>query len=570
MYFMVSPYLKRKTQAVPQVSVEAKDLLKVIYKKQNQAREESDEVPKIRVSELISKMSFYYEKIRNSVDYNEEYLLRKNAIERILKRQLVIESIVKTSKSEGLAKHLLVELIRAGYLPNNKVPETKKKEVAKIIEKYIKLRNCSLPKISESLNLSNSSKNSKSEKKNLEKRRELNNWIIAMAASELEGNLGGDVVKETLVKNLFQYLTKNIKLSRDSKYQKDLEIQIYLSIHRNFLKFDEDMLGFILLQYFNGEWRDPTDEEIVKIGKSINSQREVINKQLNHPLAKKIDKIVSKYGVFYSILKDIMEEDPVYFYNTINNKPDLFTDLVKKNFNKRFNESRSKLWRAATRSIIYIFLTKSIFVLLLEIPATRWLGEPLDLIPLIINIAFPPFLLFLAVFFIRISDDENMKKVIEGVNEITFKDKQRNEPIYLTPPSPRGRISGFIFNTLYAITFLISFGAVIWILDLIGFNWVSIIIFLFFLAFVSFFAIRIKKTTRELIIVESRENILTFFLDFFSIPIIAVGKWLSQRFSRLNVFVFVLDFIIEAPFKVFVEIAEEWTRYVKERKDEIV
>jgi hypothetical protein len=38
----------------------------------------------------------------------------------------------------------------------------------------------------------------------------------------------------------------------------------------------------------------------------------------------------------------------------------------------------------------------------------------------------------------------------------------------------------------------------------------------------------------------------------------------------VNVFVFILDFIIEAPFKIFVEITEEWTKYVKERKDDIV
>ena len=53
-------------------------------------------------------------------------------------------------------------------------------------------------------------------------------------------------------------------------------------------------------------------------------------------------------------------------------------------------------------------------------------------------------------------------------------------------------------------------------------------------------------------------------------PIVATGKFLSEKFSRVNVFVFIMDFIMEAPFKAFVEIAEEWTKYVKERRDEIV
>jgi len=49
-----------------------------------------------------------------------------------------------------------------------------------------------------------------------------------------------------------------------------------------------------------------------------------------------------------------------------------------------------------------------------------------------------------------------------------------------------------------------------------------------------------------------------------------IGKWLSSNVSKVNIFIFVFDFIIEAPFKVLVEVAEDWTRYVKERKDNMV
>ena len=87
---------------------------------------------------------FYYEKIRNSVDYEEEHLLRKNAIERILRRQIIIEGVIKESKSENIAKHLLAELIRAAYLPNNQIPESKIDEVSHVITKYIKLKKFAL------------------------------------------------------------------------------------------------------------------------------------------------------------------------------------------------------------------------------------------------------------------------------------------------------------------------------------------------------------------------------------------------------------------------------------------
>ncbi len=142
----INPTLSRKEETVLSLNENAKKLFQVIYREQNKPEIEED-VPKIRVSELISRLAFYYEKIRNSVDYKEDYLLRRSAILRILKRQVIIEAPLKILKPEDMAKNLLIELIRAGYLPNNKLPETKIFELAPVIEKYLKLRQESLPKL---------------------------------------------------------------------------------------------------------------------------------------------------------------------------------------------------------------------------------------------------------------------------------------------------------------------------------------------------------------------------------------------------------------------------------------
>jgi hypothetical protein len=175
----------------------------------------------------------------------------------------------------------------------------------------------------------------------------------------------------------------------------------------------------------------------------------------------------------------------------------------------------------------------------------------------------------LVVLLTRIPSDDNTAKIIAGIEEITFAEKKKQEAIILRRADKRGKITSAVFGILYFITFFLSFGAVIFGLDKIGFTWVSIIIFLFFLALVSFFSIRIRRGVRESIVVESKENIFSFFLDFFYTPIIAAGKWLSEKFSQVNIFVFILDFIIEAPFKIFVEITEDWTKYVKERRENI-
>ncbi len=564
---MVSPNISRKSGDSLTLTENAKRLFQVIYNDKNKKEEIDEDIPKIKVSVLISKMAFYYEKIRNSVDYKEEYLLEKNAIERILKRQIVIEGVMKESKSEEISRHLLTELIRAGYLPNNKIPEEKQDEIAQIIEKYLKLRNYSLARVRPSERFIK--KDIAKAKDEMGEKSAINNWIIALLAGEIEENLGIDKIKKTVVNGMYEILVKNIKLPSNLPYEKDLEIQIYLGIYRNLLKFDKDMLSLILFKYFNSKWKKPTNEEIAKIAQNITALKEAVDKQLSHPLTGQLNRIIGRYTVFFTILTEVIEEDPVGTYDSIKNDPKAFPRKIKNICNKKYKKIKSKLWRSAVRSIIYIFLTKSILAIILEVPATKWFGEEVNPVSLGINIGFPAFLLFLIVLFTKVPSDKNTGKIIEGIDEITFTENERKKPFILRQPVKRGKLINIFFGVTYAITFFISFGLVVWALSKIYFSWVSIIIFLFFLAFVSFFSLRIRKGVREYILLPPKENLFSFVADFFYVPITAAGKWLSEKFSRINVFVFFLDFIIEAPFKIFVEIADQWTRYVRERKEEI-
>jgi len=548
----LNPTISRKEEVIFTPNENAKKLFQVIYHEKNKPEEDND-APKIKVSELISRLAFYYEKIRNSVDYKEEYLLRKNSILRNLKRQIVIEGSLKTVNAEEVAKNLLVELIRAGYLPNNKLPETKIGEIAAVISKYLGLRLLGLPKIADE-----------------KARNKIGKWIFTLAAAEIEEKLNVNPVMQTAIGNIYELLSEHIALPGVSVYQSDREIQIYLSIHRIFMKFDNDMLEFLLLKYYNANWVKAGDQEIKYLADRLEAIKSEIGAQMNHPLAAQLNKIINRYAVYFTILNDVVSDDPVGVYESFKSDPKTFSRLVKKFAQKRYHEAKVKLRRAAIRSIIYIFLTKMVLAFILEVPVTLWMGEVLNYNSLAINITFPPLLLFLIVLCTRMPSEANTQKIVQGVEEIVFKEKERKEPIVLRQPLKRGQGISATFAVIYAITFFITFGLVIYFLDKIHFTFVSIIIFLFFLTLVSFFSLRIRKVAREMYIVESRENIFSFIIDFFYVPIIEVGKWLNEKFSRINFFVFVLDFIIEAPFKIFVDIAEEWTKYVKERKEEII
>jgi len=84
---------------------------------------------------------------------------------------------------------------------------------------------------------------------------------------------------------------------------------------------------------------------------------------------------------------------------------------------------KSQLWRSGWRSILYIFLTKSVFAVLIEVPAVRWLGEELNYVSLSINIIFPAFLLFLIILLTRKPTSKNLDRVVEGIQELTYAEK---------------------------------------------------------------------------------------------------------------------------------------------------
>lgn len=552
---MLNPTLstkKNNTETLPTVDERTKKLFQAVYAEQNKAAVEDENVPKIKVSALISKMSFYYEKLRNTVEYKDEHLHRKNAIERILKREIIIQGVYQEVKAQEVAKHLLSELISAAYLPNNELPETMINDIASVIGKYLKFRRQAIGNYKED-----------------EKKKEFTRWILATLAAEIEELLGLSAVTENIVAYMYQVALNNIVLSEDSKYAKDKEIQIFLSIYRVYLKFDRDMLGHILLKYFVSGWSNASDEKIAQLAGQLDELLPAINQQIDHPLAKKIDQIITRYNVMFTILKDVIEDDPVGSYNNLKNDPKAFSNSIKRLCEKRYKATNSKLWTAAIRSILYIFITKSVLVFILEAPVTMLLGEQINPGALAINIAFPPVLLFLIVMFTKVPSEENTKKIIEGISEIIFEEKNRKEPFKVRDPvKTKSKLIAF-FNIAYALTFFVSFGFVVWILQAVNFNYISILIFLFFLALVSFFSMRIRRRVRELVIIERKETLFRFLSDFFYTPVITTGKWLGERFSKINVFMFFMDFIIEAPFKIFVEVAEEWAKYVKERREEI-
>ena len=81
---------------------------------------------------------------------------------------------------------------------------------------------------------------------------------------------------------------------------------------------------------------------------------------------------------------------------------------------------------------------------------------------------------------------------------------------------------------------------------------------------------RLRSNAKELVMLSSKEGLLMILFDFFTLPVLRVGQWISRNTSKFNVLLFILDFIIEAPFKVLIEVAEEWVSFQRRKKEEII
>lgn len=575
---MVSPNLVRNKVKEDKIQLnnEMRKLFQVIYSENNKPGVDDSDLPKIRVSSLVSRLAFIYEKARNAIEYEDEHLLRKSAIFRILKRQIVIEGVIRQAENKEIARHLLTEIIRAGYLPNNKIPETKIDEVAFILEKFMFLKEALSVEIGKSFSFRSDISETKDK---IKEKNFLINWIIILAACEIEDNLSSETVsvKRVVVANMFDFLSKKIKLPPElEKFEKDKEIQIYLGVARNYLKLDEDTLSFVLFKYYNSFWNklDKTralnsedKEKISAIAKNFSLLKKQIESDIKHPLKKELSKITRTYSLYFNVLVESIEKDPLGLYADVQRGEKAYIASIKKVCDQKYEKAKNRLWRTSFRSIIYIFLTKSIFVVAIEVPAIKLFGEQLNLVSLLINIIFPAVLLFFIVLTTRKPGSDNTDKIINGIKEISLADQDKKNPLVLKKPGKRNPISSFIFNLIYAASFSFSIYIIIKVLTFINFTWVSIVIFLFFLAFVSFFSIVTTKGVKDLLVVEKKESIISLFLDLFYLPIIMAGRWLSGNVSKVNVFVFVFDFIIEAPFKIFVSIVEDWTKYVKEKRE---
>lgn len=512
--------------------------------REHKYRHDSANQPKVKITEAISRVAFVYEKIRNAVDYKAEHLLVKNTILRVLRRRFL-----PGVDPAAIATPLITELIRGGYIRNNTLPEVVVEEVTRVLTKYARFLNKAIPPLAG------------------RQREDTFSWSLTMLACELEEVLSVSYHKQAMIDFVYQTMLERIDILSKKITEDERKVQIYIAVLKSYPQYDYDLTSFHLLKFFYPDWKEGKENTLNRVARNVVNVRQTLHDQIYHPVQERLVRQLKRVNILFVILSDWLKQadDPLAVLHNPNTLAEDIEDIT----NQKYKQVKVKLRRTSLRSIIYVFITKMALAMLLEFPYDYLVLGHLNYVPLGINVVFHPLLLFVIALAVHIPTKENTQKIIEGIKDLVYNYDGKAIVYRIRPNIKRNWFMITMFRLFYLLAFVITFGGLVLILSYLGFNWLGTMLFMVFLTLVSFFGLRVRQLAKDLVVIDRRDTVINVVIDFFSIPIVRAGRWLSVNFSKVNIFVFILDVIIEAPFKLIIDVFEDWFAYMREKREEI-
>lgn len=512
-------------------------------------------VPTIHVDEVALRVAAFYEQIRTIVDWKEEHLMRRAAIIRKLKRRFFDLQMSNYDVNEGLAESLVLELIRGGHFPNDKIEETKITNVQNIIKKYVFI-------------LKNNPENMAGEAGV-----HFYNWLIDVTACEIEETLAPAIREMALITFMFDSMRAKIKISEKIYNQKlltpeDKDDMIYIAVQQSLFKLDEPIISYNLLKYKYFGWKNADQNLILQVSKDIVKFWHKIKNELTNPLSNKFYTVCEKYDTPYLLLGDVLAQNGDG--NTLEeiSDPQTLESKIKEAYQKRLATLKKRISRAAIYSTVSIFVTKVLSLVLMEIIIDRILGNELNSSVFVADVLIPTVLMFLIVSTIKKPSSKNLNIVVMETMKVAYK-KENNDIYEIKMRREKSFVTRIMLSLMYTLSALITFSIIYFVLHHFGFPLTSIIIDIIFVALILFAGTAVAKRAQELTMEEEREGFLMFLADIFFLPIQGLGGWISKKWKKYNAFTAILNALIDMPFSAFVEFLERWRYFIKERKEEI-
>jgi len=491
----------------------------------------------IHVAGVGRKLYRAYEQLRNAAEYTEEHLLLRRAIERFLRRSLPF--MARESQGDPLAQELIIELTQAGYLPNDTVTYTIVHRLDHLIQNHAALF-WELKRLR--LHPDKAAK-----------------WVLELVSVECERLLAPHFKDEVFASFAYKHFLQTIdrQAFSDVKDERLYGMSLFAAVHRTLLKSDIAIVRYWLVNTSGQQFQNP--EVFVQLNKQV-------EEIFHSPATNRLSRLVRKYGAPMRILRGIVVSN--FDATTTIHNPQQFAGLIEQQIEYEYQAAATKLKRGVLRSIAFIFITKMIIGLGVEIPYDFIVHNGIVWVPLIINLLFPPLYMATIGWTIALPGANNSTAIKQHLMKLLY---QTDQPALYYTISRRvtGKGINTVFNFMYALMFAISFGLLVLVLGALQFNVVQGAIFFVFLSTVSFLGFRLSQSVRELEMVDEAQSFINVISDFIYTPFVRVGQWLADKYSKINIITFILDIAIELPLKTVLRFIQQWVGFLKDKREEL-
>lgn len=514
----------------------------------------------IHVDEIASHIAKFYEQIRKVIDWKEDNVLRRSAIERSLKRTLFPKLTGVTLKSDidsyKVAYSVTADLIRGGHLLNDEIPQEHVLLVQAILDKYLYILKHAVFPTTERIAI----------------KRQINftYFIIELAAVDIEDILTNPVKERVLLEAMTQTLNDRIRiLPENGMTDQEKQTHVFIAVSRTLFDLDDSFILAQLLKFTYADWLTPFEELKQKLATDIPSIWVNSEQVLEHPVSRQLYTIAERIDTVYMLLGDVLDQykdNPQKVEAILSDKNRLTAEIITK-YNKRYLSLKSRLFRLAIFSTLSVFLSNWVTFFIVEVPMASLFYEGFNLFTTIIDFVVPSVVMFALVSIIRPPPEENVTHVLTAVYQFVYADeKKKLYDIYLK--QRRNRVFMLVVGILYLFMMFGVLGGVGYVFYVAKLPITSVVFDTFTIALTFFAAVGIRNKSKELS-VDDKTPVWEFLLDMLSVPIARIGSILAAKWKEYNIIAIVFTFLIETPMVIVFDFIENWSQYLKERRAEL-
>jgi len=485
---------------------------------------------RIEVPTVGRTVSGAYEQLRNAAEYSEEHLLLQRAIKRFYRLNLFT---TRRSKQQ-IHFELVSELVLAGYLQNNSISKQAVAQLDTILESYLHALE-QLKTISA-------------------KGEHTTEWVLACLSSDIESLLRPHNRRQALISVAYQYFSSAIdrEYYTDSSDAAGYELCLYIAVHQALLKSDIDIVRADVRAMYA---IDPANTE----------QFLRINQQIDHyfacQLTTQLRRLAGRHAAPLRILK-AMITNRSDLPELLNNQQ-AFMDAYRLQVAQEYVLVHNRLDTGLAKSVAFIFITKTLVGVAVEIPYDLLTRGQIAWAPLMINLLFPPFYMLLLRLGINTPKPSNTQKLSARIEDMLYSGEVEMLII------PKARKIKPMRQIIYDLLFSIPIAIVVAVLYWLHFNIVQMIIFFIFFSTASSLGFRLRSMVADLEVSHQSSGFFASIRDFLYLPFIIFGQWLSAEYRRFNIIGRMLDIIIELPLKTFFRLARQWMRFLDEQHEQL-